>query len=345
MILNNYITTYLVCSLLSLFTGLVAALNGFYIWKNWDVNNPAEKQYALEKKVYLIITVVTLGFLLRLLMIPLWFMSLQSMIGSIPGAMCLIGVHNVDAPVSYIATTFKLILPVFYGYWLILNLLDRQVPTQPFMKQKLAALPPLGILIVTETVLDLCFFFSTPPRQVSCCTSLFDIPRDDILQVITESTWLWTILFYVLAIFILSEIAYFLITSKKAQKESQETNKCWWFGKKSVMLFETMIIILLFIFFIIALQTKISPLFLHLPFHHCIFCLCQEVWDALLSFVMIFVGLVLLLIYFWIVSLSDYRAVNSITGKQMSALLQWSGFIFTGGFIILSIHLIAVLFI
>ncbi len=55
MILNNYITTYLVCSLLSIFVGLIAGLNGFYIWKNWDINNPAEKQYALEKNVYLIL--------------------------------------------------------------------------------------------------------------------------------------------------------------------------------------------------------------------------------------------------------------------------------------------------
>ncbi len=343
MILNNYITTYLVCSLLSLFVGLIAALNGFYIWKNWDINNPAEKQYALEKNVYLIITVVTLGFLLRLLMIPLWFLSLQSMIKSIPGAMCLVGVHNVDAPVSYIASSLKLVLPALYGYWLILNLLDRQVATQPFMKQKLAALAPLGTLIVIETVLDICFFFSTPPRQVSCCTSLFDVPRDDILQVVTESTWLWTIIFYVLAIFILTQTVYFLIARKKIQKKNGTTDKCWWFGKKSVMLLDTVVIIFLFIVFIIALQTKISPLFLHLPFHHCIFCLCQEVWDALLSFAMIFAGLVLLLIYFWIVSLSGYKDVNYILDKKMTTLLKWSGFIFAGGFIILSIHLFTVL--
>ena len=344
MILNNYITTYLVCSLLSIFVGLIAGLKGFYIWKNWDINNPAEKQYALEKKVYLIITVVSLGFLLRLLMIPLWFLSLQSMIGSIPGAMCLVGVHNVDAPVSYIASSLKLVLPALYGYWLILNLLDRQAATQPFMNQKLAALAPMGILIVTEAILDICFFFSTPPRQVSCCTSLFDIPRDDILQVVTEATWLWTTIFYVLAIFILTETVYFLIAQKKTKKESEKTDRGWWFGSKSMMLFETVVIISLFIVFIIALQTKISPLFLHLPFHHCIFCLCQEVWDALLSFVMIFVGLVLLLIYFWIVSLSSYGDVNYILCKKMTTLLKWSGVMFAGGLIILSIHLVAALY-
>ena len=110
-------------------------------------------QYRLEKRVYLVITVLALGFILRLFMVPLWFRSLHSMIISIPGAMCLVGVHNINPSLSYVASSLKLILPAFYGYWLILNQLDRKIATQPFMKQKLAALAPLGILIVIETIL------------------------------------------------------------------------------------------------------------------------------------------------------------------------------------------------
>ena len=339
MILNNYIITYLVCSLLSLFMGIIAALNGFAAWRKWDINNQAEEQYRLEKKVYLIITILSLGFLLRLLMIPLWFRTLQSMIISISGAMCLVGVHNAGAPYSYISSSLKLVLPVWYGYWLILNLLDRKIVTQPFMKNKLAALTPLGILIILETVLDASFFFSTPPRQVSCCTSLFDVPRDDMLQIVTESTWLWVYIFYALSIIILAQTVYFLT----AQKKSALTGKGWWFGKKTVIFFEAPVIIFLFATLIIAFQTKISPLFLHLPFHHCIFCLCQEVWDALLCFCMIFAGLSLLLIYFSVVCSSNYKEVNTVLSKNMTMLLKWSACMTTGGLIILSIHLIALL--
>jgi len=339
MILNNYIITYLVCSLLSLFMGVIAALNGFAAWRKWNINNQAEEQYRLEKKVYLIITILSLGFLLRLLMIPLWFRTLQSMIISIPGAMCLVGVHNAGAPYSYISSSLKLVLPVWYGYWLILNLLDRKIVTQPFMKNKLAALTPLGILIILETVLDVSFFFSTPPRQVSCCTSLFDIPRNDILQIVTESTWLWVYIFYALSIIILAQTVYFLI----AQKKSALTGKGWWFGKKTVIFFEAPVIIFLFTTLVIAFQTKISPLFLHLPFHHCIFCLCQEVWDALLCFCMILAGLSLFLIYFSVVCSSNYKEVNTVLSKDMTTLLKWSACMTAGGLIVLSIHLIALL--
>ena len=339
MILNSYIITYLVCSSVSLFIGLTAALNGFYVWKKWDITSCADEQYRLEKKVYLIITILSLGFFLRLLMVPLWFWSLHSMIISIPGAMCLVGVHNVSAPLSYIASSLKLVLPALYGYWLILNMLDRQVATQPFVKQKLMLLTPLGILILAETILDTSFFFSTPPRQVSCCTSLFDIPRDNILQIVTESTWIWVVVFYVLALFILGEIVYFLI----AQKRSSSPGGGRWFGKKSIMGLETLAAIIFFVVFVLALHTRISPLFLGLPFHHCIFCLGQEVWDALLFFSMIFIGLTLFLIYFWVVSSANYREVNPVLSEKMVSLLKWSGYMTAGGMIILSIHLLSAL--
>jgi hypothetical protein len=339
MILNNYIITYLVCSALSLFLGLAAAINGFRIWKKWDIKSEADEQYRLEKQVYLIITVLSLGFFLRLLMVPLWFWTLHSMIISIPGAMCLVGVHNINAPTSYIASSLKLVLPALYGYWLILNMLDRQIATQPFIKQKLIFLTPLGVLILAETILDITFFFSTPPRQVSCCTSLFDIPREDILRVVTESTWIWVVIFYILALMILGEIVYFLI----AQKRSILPGRGRWFGKKSVMFSETIGIVVALVVFIFALHTKISPLFLGLPFHHCVFCLGQEVWDALVSFSMIFIGLVLLLIYFWIVSSTRYREVNPGLSGNMVMLLKFSGSMLALGLIILSIHLVLAL--
>src|SRR3990172_1145860 len=336
MILNNYIITYLVCSFLSLLIGLVAAVNGFHVWRRWDITSQAEEQYRLEKRVYLIITLLSLGFILRFLMVPLWFWTIHSMIISIPGAMCLVGVHNTNAPLSYIASGLKLVMLPLYGYWLFLNYLDRKVVKQPFMKQKTVFLAPLRILILCETILDAFFLLSVPPHQVSCCTSLFDVPAESVSQVITASTWLWVAIFYVLVLFIMGEIVFFLI----AQERSASSKKGRWFGKKSLLISETLIISFLSVVFILSLHTKISPLLLGLPFHHCIFCLCQEVWDVLLSVSMIFTGLILLLIYFWVVSLAGYGEVNETLSGKMVKLLRWSGTLLGVGVIILSIHLL-----
>ena len=336
MVLNFYIITYLICAVISLFIGSIATLTGYKIWKRWDITNSAETQYRLEKKVYLIISVLSIGFILRLFAFPLWFLTLNSMIISIPGAMCLAGVHNANAPLAYIASTFKLILPAIYGFWLILNLLDRKVATQPFMKLKLFLLTPLGLLILSETITDIFFLFSVPLRQVSCCTSLFDTPKNNLHQLISGSNWMWVVLFYVLALIILAEIIFFLI----AQKKSTASIKKNWFGSKSLMLIETIMIIFCFITFLLALQTKISLLFLDLPLHHCIFCLCQGVWDLFLSFCMIMTGLTLVLIYFWIISSNAYISVDHKLSQSMLKLLFWSGGLLSSGLIILSIHLL-----
>jgi len=315
--------------------GLTALVYGFNAWRKWDITSDAEEQYDLEKKVYLIITIMSLGFFLRLLMVPLWFWTLHSMIISIPGAMCLVGVHNIDAPVSYIASALKLVLPVLYGYWLILNFLDRQVATQPFIKPKLIFLSPLGILILIESVLDITLLLSVPPRQVSCCTSLFDVLRDNISQIVTGSTWMWVAVFDCLSAFILGEMIWFWT----AQKRSLSSNGGWWFGKKSIMIFETLIIVFTFAVFVLSLHTKIAPLFLNLPFHHCVFCLGQEMWDALLSFTLIFTGLAILTIYFWVVSSKSYSSINTDLGERMGSLLKWACLLFTGGVVMLSIHI------
>ncbi|HLA28131.1 MAG TPA: hypothetical protein VJZ49_09590 [Syntrophales bacterium] len=334
MILNDYIVTYLVCSFFSLLVGLVAAVNGFHVWRRWDITSQAEEQYRLEKRVYLIITLLSLGLILRFLMVPLWFWTLHSIIISIPGAMCLVGVHNINAPLSYIASGLKLVMLPLYGYWLFLNYLDRKVVTQPFMKQKTVFLAPLGILILLETILDALFLLSVPPHQVSCCTSLFDVPAESVPQVIPASAWSWVAVFYVLVLFIMGEMVFFLI----AQERSASSKKGRWFGKKSLLISETLIIAFLSVVFIQALHTKISPLFLGLPFHHCIFCLCQDVWDVLLSMSMIFTGLILLLIYFWVVSLAGYGEVNETLSGKMVKLLRWSGTLLCVGVIILSFH-------
>lgn len=132
-----------------------------------------------------------------------------------------------------------------------------------------------------------------------------------------------------------SMVPFMLILSTR---ETAEKHK-WWFGNKTLMLSETLVTIFAFIVFILALHTKISPLFLGLPFHHCVFCLGQEVWDALLFFAMIFIGLTLFIIYFWVVCSKNYRYVNPILSNNMVKLLKWSGFMLAGGLAVLSIHL------
>jgi hypothetical protein len=327
--------TYITCSLLSLFTGVLAIAYGFPVWRKWDPSNASEEQYRLEKKVYLIITVLSTGFLLRLIMVPLWFLALYSMIISIPGAMCLVGVHNSQPHISYISSSLKIILPALYFYWLVINRLDRKLAAPPFMKQKLFLLTPLGIFVLVEAFLDISFFFSIPPRQVSCCTSLFDIPREDIIQTVTAAGWIWVYLFYILAVIILGWIVYFLVYNKK----NTPAKPVRWLRNKAMTLIQTILTASFLVVFILALHTRISPLFLHTPFHHCIFCLFQKMWDATISFILIYSGSIMFMSYMWVVSSSNYQEVEQALGYSAVKLLKWSGGMLSAGLVILSVHL------
>ncbi len=338
MILNSHAITYLVCSFISFVIGFFAVVSGFLVWKKWDITSQAEEQYRLEKKVYLIITVLSLGFILKLLMIPLWFWTLYSMIPSVPGAMCLVGIHNIAVPVSYIASTLKFVTFFLCGYWLLMNHFDRKIIIQPFMKPKMIFLIPLGFLILCETILDISFLLSVPPRQISCCTSLFDVPEMPPDQMITSSTWVWVTTSNVLFLFIIGEVLWFIFSKKAGPFMKGRLS-----GNKYFLILQTLFIAMVFIIFIQALQINISPVLLGIPLHHCIFCLCQKDWVALLSVSIIFMGLILFLFFSWFVSMAEYGKVYTVLEEKMVILLKFSGVFLGIGVIILFVHLLIVL--
>ena len=338
MILNRFITTYVLFSILSLAVALGAVITAGRVRKSWWAGQSPESQYELEKKVYLIITLIGLGFMLRLLMVPLWFFTLQSMIPSVSGAMCLFGVHQMRSPVSWISTGLKILLPFFYGFWLVLNYLDRKLKRQPFMETKLRALFPLGLIMLVESGLDLRFLLTVPPRQVSCCTSFFDAPPDAIPQILTQTSWFWVGAWYLVTFLIIGEsmALYFL------QKKGRLLGGRLLTGSAISIGIQSVVVIAALACFFLALHTKISPLFLHLPFHHCIFCLWQGVWDGPVFTALILVGLWSFLTYVGITSLKEYEGTRHETGNRMTRLLVFSAGSLVAGLAIVTLHLLVV---
>jgi hypothetical protein len=133
--------------------------------------------------------------------------------------------------------------------------------------------------------------------------------------------------FFVFSFALFGQIVYLLPTKKGVISQI----KVQWYQKKWVVILETLMIIIVFVIFIVILHTKISPLFLSFPLHQCIFCLLQKFPVALLSFIMIFIGLNLLLIYFWITCSREYRDVQVMVKEELVKLLKWSGYMLIGG--------------
>lgn len=313
MIANNYTVTYSVLSAISLSLGLAAAYKGYRIQKEWNIESSAEKQYELEKQVYLPITLVVVGFYLRLFLIPLWFLTLSSLIPSIPGAMCLTGVHEAGKPYSYIATSLKFVLPPIYGFWLALNGIDRKIVNSPFMRTKMLFLIPIICFIITETAFDLRFLLGIHPRQVSCCTSVFDMPDSSVLEYFAHQTWSWFLLFNAASILI-------LISVLRHVRLPHKTNSCSNARISNVELVTVLILsVAALCAFVLGLHTKVGPMLLETPFHHCVFCLLQNVLTAPIFTLLTMTGIWLTVIY--ILNIQLLRRKDRLPGGL--AHLKW----------------------
>lgn len=303
MIVNTYTVSHLVLSGSSLAFGVGAA--GLGVWAGWKRATSAsvEESYRAEKVTYLAITLVGLNMYLRLFLAPFWFWTLQSLVPSIPGAMCLAGVHLANSPVSFISSSMKIVVPFFYAFWLIMNRTDRRIESQPLTQAKLFMLPALGLLTAAESLLDAYYLATLKPRPVPCCTSLFDLPSPNVPEIVSTNNWTWTIAFLSLSIIVL--LSQILVRVTKRKSPLLDTAA-------------TLIPPCTLVVFFLALHTKVSPLFLGISYHHCVFCLWQDSVLSLAFTILIVAGLCVAFSQPLILLLtprSAYAAVHAVLGK------------------------------
>jgi len=322
-------TTYMLLSVFCLVFGIGISAFGFSAGRDWNPDDFGERQYLLEKKLYLVTTFFTVGLYLKLLLIPLWFFTLGSLRPFVPGTMCIIGVHLAIGSVGFYATALKFFVPSVYLYWLILNHLDRKLESQPFMKVKIVSLIPVSIIFSAEALLDFISLSKLSPKPVSCCSSIFDVPNPKIPHIFMETSWFWVCLLVATATYILLRLMW--IKNNKARIEG------------GIITIDIIFIFASFLSFILALHTKMSPIFLNMPGHHCIFCLWQRLWDVPIASISFFAGIWLYLIFLVISSHKAYDLEKSSLIKESIKLLDTSFMMIISGILVLTIHFVMVL--
>ncbi|MBS7619016.1 hypothetical protein KEJ25_10620, partial [Candidatus Bathyarchaeota archaeon] len=132
-----------------------------------------EEKYGLEKEYYLLSTVVWVVLITRIVASALFWLTNESLIPLIPGAMCQFGVNQAGAPYSWIDNGVKLIVLLVYGIWLSLDFLNRRVKGAPLMQSLSKLFLLLAPLLVLDLALDLGFYFTVSPVVVPCCRVVF----------------------------------------------------------------------------------------------------------------------------------------------------------------------------
>jgi hypothetical protein len=323
---SGFGSIYIIISTISLAIGIVAAIVGYRVRRQWGLEESAEKQNILEKQVYLVISLIGVGLILRLFLVPLWFITLLKLMPTIPGAMCLTGVHMASPWYGFSATALKFGLPVLYAFWLVMNYLDRRVKSQPFMLTKLSLLWPIVGLMFIESYIDLSFLLKFEPKPTACCASVFDVPRPGMPGVLTHSGWEFVVGFYIGLILLV--VASFFIRRGENYNFRLLRYGIW------------LLLIWVPVSFLLALHTRLSPLFLQKPLHHCVFCLWQKTPDMLISTLLIIAGVWLLGCYLAIVSAKPYPQVKLQLAERLRRISGAGLWLLIAGGLILGVHIL-----
>ena len=257
MILNPAIIALIASSLLIAAYAVYASSIGYRILHRWDIKNGSEEQLILERKTYLISTLLAYLFGLSLFSLFLFIYTADHVHNLFVGAMCAAGSLNVNK-YGYPALVMKVVNFFLCGVWLTINFTDNKGLDYPLIRIKYKLLMVITALLALEAFLVINYFMNLKPNIItSCCGTLFSTDADSIAGSIASLPSVPAkVLFYLSVVLALRSGIHFMVTGK---------------GVSVFACFSTW----LFVFSFVAVISFISLYFYELPTHHCPFDLLQ----------------------------------------------------------------------
>ncbi|HRH80157.1 MAG TPA: hypothetical protein PLW81_03850 [Thiobacillaceae bacterium] len=159
---------------------LAAAVFALGLLRRWDLASGHPAQIALERRTYLVATLVGLLLLLQPFTLALFVYNAERMAPLFSGAMCAVGTLNVN-PWGFPDLYARLAVFFLAAAWLILNHLDNQGWDYPLVRRKYALLLALAPAALIEAGLAWAYFLNLKPDVItSCCGSLFGDSGDGV---------------------------------------------------------------------------------------------------------------------------------------------------------------------
>lgn len=282
--------------LVSLVVSLMLLLASGFAWqviRRWDLQSGSETQLVLERRTYLISTLVSWAFVAELVSLLLFIYNAEAMSGQFVGAMCATGVLNVN-PWGW-PTLFLKIAVFFLGAaWLALNRLDNQGYDYPLIRTKYLLLLFITPWVVAEFVVQLRHFLDMNPEVItSCCGSLFSADSEGVAAEVSGvaprgAAWM---LYGSGALMIMAGLA------------------CWkgWCLRGSLL---SVSAVAAFASALVAIVSFVALYVYEHPHHHCPFCLLKSGHD--------YVGYLLYVPLFAATALSLAAGVTAWWGRAAS---------------------------
>jgi hypothetical protein len=237
---------------------LYASFYGALILRYWDIKSGSETQLSLERRTYLISTIISYACVFQLFSFFLFIFTADSLHPFFTGAMCAVGSLNVNHW-GFPVVILKVITFLLAGLWLIMNYTDNRGFDYPLIKVKYLLLLIITPLILAETIMQGNYFLGLNPEVItSCCGSLFTADTQGVASdIISFPRPIMEIAFYAAMIGSLALGAVFYRTGKMGYVFSAAIS-------------------LSFLISIASFISFISIYFYVLPTHHCPFCILQK---------------------------------------------------------------------
>jgi hypothetical protein len=257
MIFHPIIIALYISSVLISFMVVYSACYGIQILRRWDIKSGSELQIILERKTYLISTLLAYLFGFQLLSLFLYIFTVDQLNTFFVGAMCAAGSLYVN-DFGYPTLILKMTNFLLAGLWLILNYADNQAYDYPLIKKKYSLLLILAPLIFIEMILQANYFLRLKPDIItSCCGTLFSAEGSSLSSVIAVLPSIpMKIVFYLSMISTVASGVYYYLKGKGG----------YLFSSLSVITFLASIL---------SIFSFISVYYYELPTHHCPFCILQ----------------------------------------------------------------------
>jgi hypothetical protein len=258
MILHPAIIALLVSSGMISLLVLYAAWYGVRIIRSWDIHSGSSMQLDLERRTYLISTVLAYAFGFQLISLFLFIYTADSLCTLFTGAMCAAGTLNVNE-YGYPVLILKILNFILAGLWLIVNYADNRGYDYPLIRKKYAFLIGMTPLLIAETVLQARYFLGLHPDVItSCCGSLFSGGGQGIASEISAfpANTMKALLSFAMAMTLGAGI--------------------WFHRKQRGGYFFSIVAGASFPIALAAVLSFIAPYVYELPTHHCPFCLLQR---------------------------------------------------------------------
>jgi len=281
MILNALSITIIFIGALSALLAIWGGISSLILYRKWERPSRPEEKTSLENRSYLVLLIMVIVLLIRLINWPLFYVTLQSFISDIEGAMCIFGVTQVKVSLTRFLEFLKPITFFLIGGWLILHILDRATKTSPLIKRELLLLSVISLFVLIDSTGDILLMIGIAPESlVSCCTTVTDIlnrPTRTTPESILGPEYAQSlqVLFFITHLALMGFIGVSL--------------KFRIFRRLILGLLSLFAILNAFVFLLSQIEV-FAPAMMHLPFHHCLYCLWQYVPDSIVMYLFFILG-------------------------------------------------------